>query len=337
MKWILFIAFSLMIWGCGDSQKEVYFLRGAWLLRHVEYPWGQELDLSLDGSGTYCLVYDSDSVLYECQITRSPTGLIVIPESMAGIKLMDKGGADFLYLENSDPHPLSIINDTTIIIQRSGKLYTMVRADDVYSEWGTDLRDIISNELRSNAIDDRHSYVLSAKERQQKNYINWLIMAFGLASTTAMAIYVVNRRRHRQMLLQLQQIQEVHENRPQPIRHVVAEFEKNYFASDEYAAFQKRMGNGHVMNDDEWQQVEQYLKTIYPGFSIQLRSLYPMSELEYHTCLLVKLRISTKDIASVLARDVSTISTMRKRLYKKVFGENGGAKEWDDFILSIGV
>ena len=61
-----------------------------------------------------------------------------------------------------------------------------------------------------------------------------------------------------------------------------------------------------------------------------------MSELEYQVCLLVKLRIVPSDIAAVLARDVSTISTVRSRLYKKVFGQKGGAKEWDEFLLSIG-
>lgn len=38
----------------------------------------------------------------------------------------------------------------------------------------------------------------------------------------------------------------------------------------------------------------------------------------------------------VLAREANTISSLRKRLYKKVFDREGGAKEWDDFILSIG-
>jgi DNA-binding CsgD family transcriptional regulator len=60
-----------------------------------------------------------------------------------------------------------------------------------------------------------------------------------------------------------------------------------------------------------------------------------MSELEYQVCILVKLRIAPKDIAAVLARDVSTISTVRSRLYQKVFSKKGGAKEWDEFILSI--
>ena len=91
-----------------------------------------------------------------------------------------------------------------------------------------------------------------------------------------------------------------------------------------------------LMKAEEWLSVEQHLKTVYPGFISQLRSLYLMSDLEYHTCLLIKLRIAPKDIAAVLAREMSTISTVRSRLYNKVFGRKGGVKEWDDFILSIG-
>ena len=86
----------------------------------------------------------------------------------------------------------------------------------------------------------------------------------------------------------------------------------------------------------DWSEIEEHLKKVYPGFISQLHSLYPMSELEFQTCLLIKLRIAPTDIAAVLSRDVSTISTVRSRLYKKVFGRKGGAREWDDFILSMG-
>jgi hypothetical protein len=90
------------------------------------------------------------------------------------------------------------------------------------------------------------------------------------------------------------------------------------------------------LKDEDWLDIEKHIRKVYPGFISQLRGLYVMSELEYQVCLLIKLRIAPSDIASVMARDVSTISTVRSRLYKKVFGQKGGAKEWDDFILSIG-
>ena len=47
-------------------------------------------------------------------------------------------------------------------------------------------------------------------------------------------------------------------------------------------------------------------------------------------------RLAEEKAAAVLARDVSTISTVRSRLYKKVFGQKGSTRKWDDFILSIG-
>ena len=88
--------------------------------------------------------------------------------------------------------------------------------------------------------------------------------------------------------------------------------------------------------DDEWHSIESQIKKVYPGFSSQLRNLHAMSELEYQVCLLIKLRVAPSDMAIVLARDASTISTVRSRLYKKVFDRKGGAREWDEFILSIG-
>jgi hypothetical protein len=111
--------------------------------------------------------------------------------------------------------------------------------------------------------------------------------------------------------------------------------EDELFDSDDYLTLQQRIATGQRLKDDEWNDIETLLAKVYPSFTSQLRNLYPMSELEYRTCLLVKLRIAPGDIAAVLSRDISTISTVRSRLYKKVFNRNGGAKAWDDFVLSI--
>ena len=136
--------------------------------------------------------------------------------------------------------------------------------------------------------------------------------------------------------LQLKQIREEHEERPQAVRHAIRHVEDSYFASEAYQALQRRIATGQRLKEEEWEGIEEQIKKLYPGFTSQLRTLHPMSELEYQTSLLIKLRIAPTDIAAVLTRDVSTISTVRSRLYKKVFGQKGGAREWDDFILSIG-
>ena len=149
-------------------------------------------------------------------------------------------------------------------------------------------------------------------------------------------MYVYKRRLTRKLQQQLHQIQENYEQRPDPVKQMMETMEDEFFASDDYLALQRRIATGHLLKKEEWSDIEAQTRKIYPCFSSQLYSLYPMSELEYQTCLLIKLRIAPSDIASVLARDVSTISTVRSRLYKKVFGQKGGAKEWDEFLLSIG-
>ena len=151
---------------------------------------------------------------------------------------------------------------------------------------------------------------------------------------TRIAFYY--RKDKRRLQLQLQQIQEVQQERPKAVRQAIESVEAAYFASDVYQALQRRIATGGILKDDDWNNIESQIKKIYPGFSSQLRNLYAMSELEYQVCLLIKLRVAPSDMAVVLARDASTISTVRSRLYKKVFGQKGGAKEWDEFILSIG-
>ena len=149
-------------------------------------------------------------------------------------------------------------------------------------------------------------------------------------------IAISNRRARRRLQLQLQQIHEEHDERPQPVRMAIASVESAYFSSDEYQELQRRIATGQRLQNEDWDEMEAQLKKVYPGFTSQLRNLHPMSELEYQTCLLIKLRITPKDIATVMSRDMSTISTVRSRLYQKVFGQKGGAREWDDFVLSIG-
>jgi hypothetical protein len=128
----------------------------------------------------------------------------------------------------------------------------------------------------------------------------------------------------------------VKQERPQVVKQAIESVEASYFASDEYQALQRRIATGDILKDDDWHKIESQVRKIYPGFSSQLRNLHAMSELEYQVCLLIKLRVAPSDMAIVLARDASTISTVRSRLYKKVFDRKGGAREWDEFILSIG-
>jgi DNA-binding MarR family transcriptional regulator len=100
-------------------------------------------------------------------------------------------------------------------------------------------------------------------------------------------------------------------------------------------ALRRRIEAGENIKPTEWKELERQLKVVYPHFSSSLYSLYNLSPIEWQVCMLLKIRTAPVEIATVLNKDKSTISTTRRRLYKKVFGKDGSGKDWDEFILSL--
>lgn len=337
---VLFLTASCLMLGCASDKKDEkqFLLQGAWTLRQMDYPIGHTRTFT-ETEETLLRLYEGDSVMYQCWLTRTQTGLTISPIEQVRVTLIDKGGGEHVYLEDNDPHPLTIMDDSTIIIQRNGILHTWHCADDIAKEWSAEIKEIMVTDMQKGHTDEQRSYMLSPKERQQANVIYGLIFSTIIIIILLLLIArIANdyRKEKRRLQLQLQQIQEVQEERPQVVRQAIESVETAYFTSDEYQAVQRRIATGQLLKDDDWNSIESQIKKVYPGFSSQLRNLYTMSELEYQVCLLIKLRIAPSDIAVVLARDASTISTVRSRLYKKVFNRKGGAREWDEFILSIG-
>ena len=341
MRFVLMAMTLCLLMACHDntgSDEQSFVLQGAWTLQQVEYPYGRTDTFSMR-QGMPLRLYEGDSVIYSCMVVKTETGLIVRHSMQNQVTLIGTGNGGYVYLEDSDPRPLTIVNDSTIVIQRNGALSTWHRADDIAQDWNMEIKNIITADLQLKDENGSQSYVLSAKERRQADIIHIFIIATIGAVILLLLIVriaVQNRRAKQRLQLQLQQIQEVRQRRQPTVRQAIETVETAFFASDDYDQLQRRITNGQRLKEADWQEIEGNVRKVYPGFISQLRGLYTMSELEYQVCLLIKLRIAPSDIAAVLARDVSTISTVRSRLYKKVFGQKGGSREWDEFILSIG-
>ena len=339
MKHILLLMASCIVLGCstGNNGGKQFTLDGVWTLRQMDYPAGGTKTIE-ETKETLLRLYEGDSVFHQCWMTRTETGLTIRPIEDVQVSVLDKGHGEYVYIEDDDPHPLTMKSDSAIVIQQNGVLYTWHHDEDIANEWTAEIREIVAVELLKGQ-GERQSYMLSRKERQQANVIYGLI--FSTIGIVVLLLLIVRiaidyRKEKRRLQLQLQQIQEVQQERPQVVRQAIESVETAYFASDEYRSLQRRIATGEILKDNDWLTIENQIKKVYPGFSSQLRNLYAMSELEYQVCLLIKLRVAPSDMAVVLARDASTISTVRSRLYKKVFDRKGGAREWDEFILSIG-
>lgn len=89
------------------------------------------------------------------------------------------------------------------------------------------------------------------------------------------------------------------------------------------------------ITSSDWQELKQIIDETYNQFSQRLQELYPVTDIELQVCLLLKIGIAPREIASITIRSKQAISSIRKRLYRKLFNENGNTEQLDSFIRNF--
>lgn len=84
-----------------------------------------------------------------------------------------------------------------------------------------------------------------------------------------------------------------------------------------------------------WDELKQAVFDSYPNFERRLHDFEKMSELEIHTCLLIKCKLDASSMALLLFKNRTTIYSICKRLYYKNFGEKAPASKWEELISKI--
>ncbi len=93
---------------------------------------------------------------------------------------------------------------------------------------------------------------------------------------------------------------------------------------------------GFKADKNDWLELQHSINHTFPQFSQQLKSLLPkISDIEFKVCCLVKIEVPTTDIANTINRSRQSVTMIRKRLYQKMYGENGSTKDFDEFINSL--
>lgn len=92
-----------------------------------------------------------------------------------------------------------------------------------------------------------------------------------------------------------------------------------------------------VLSGNDWKELEAEVNKSYPNFKEELMTLsYKLSEQEYHVCLLLKLNITPSNIAILICRTKESVSSIRRRLYNKVFNDTKGKPDyWDRYIRTL--
>ena len=110
-----------------------------------------------------------------------------------------------------------------------------------------------------------------------------------------------------------------------------------FFQSDIYLRFKKYTNSSHAsrLTDKDWENLQTKIDECFDRFTYKLYGLYRLSQTELHICLLLKAQFRNKEIASLINLSDEGITSIRRRLYAKMFKEKGDAKKLNEFISSL--
>ena len=86
----------------------------------------------------------------------------------------------------------------------------------------------------------------------------------------------------------------------------------------------------------DWKDLRNLIKQELPTFYALVNSEDTiLSEFECDVCMLIKIQVSSSDIAKLKQCSPAYITQTRKRVYQKLFNKKGRADELDEYILSL--
>ncbi len=87
-------------------------------------------------------------------------------------------------------------------------------------------------------------------------------------------------------------------------------------------------------NKEEWQRIIVLVETYHPGMK-EIKNRKDVSPQEYRICVLLKLGLRVSDIVFIEETSNSNLTNIRSRLLRKLFGIEGGAKDFDRRLSEI--
>ena len=216
-------------------------------------------------------------------------------------------------------------------------------------------------------------YNYSSHERvanEQKNKNQQLLIAILIISIACLALAVVllcvvfyNKKLKYQLALQLSRIEQL---KPELSSHktldpaeetvtdlrmllvekykqIVSSFDPSEYRvsdtilnSEAYMKMKAAVINSALPDASDWKELDEVVNSSCENFSQKLYNLYSgISELEYHVCLLVKCGFTPTEIGFLTCRTKGSIANLRRRLYSKIFFNNGTPTDCDNLIMAL--
>ena len=105
--------------------------------------------------------------------------------------------------------------------------------------------------------------------------------------------------------------------------------------ADAVISLHRIASKGQSANEVNWQKLTQLISERDKNIAIALRGNLELSEREQHVIMLIRLRFIPSEISVLMDVSAQNVTNMRQRLMQKMFGDNGGARDFDRRIREL--
>lgn len=100
--------------------------------------------------------------------------------------------------------------------------------------------------------------------------------------------------------------------------------------------FHRKADAGRQPEHEDWFEMATLFDRYQHGFVQALNRNETLTERDVHICMLIKMRFQPSEIAVLVGASPQTVTNSRTRLLGKIFGEKGGARDFDRRIRQMG-
>lgn len=223
-----------------------------------------------------------------------------------------------------------------------------IDASNCYRKWA-DINDSVDemasahDVARMNSI---YNYQLRVKENERLHEINrkkaetLRLMSLAVVSLIVIMTYHFRYQRKKRAALALKL--EKYERMVEEYKFALEEEETkrkggidDFQKSDLYWALKENASKNEKMTNEQIKELSNYIGEKIPRFQEELSKLTKISSTNYLICMLVAVKFSTSEIATLMCKTPQAINSARQRLYEKAFGEKGNPQKWDNIIFSL--
>ena len=217
-----------------------------------------------------------------------------------------------------------------------------------HEEWrALDLSEHLNKLYQSIRVNDKAETIAALQKEydhrlvQHRLYRNLSILIGTLVVMCIIigAFYYYHRRKmkdYREVLARIKDLQkELNKEQKEPETPVDLSLMDTLLNDETVRYFHRLADRGKAPDDESWKDLYDLMNRILPDFLGIVNRNGMLSERDIRICMLIKLRFIPTEIATLIGESPQTITNRRARLLGKVFGEKGGAKDFDARIQKL--